>query len=83
MPAPSQPDLSTALSDAASAHHEYETTALKGERDAQWSGFYAAFAIGRLGDFAKPSALAGWLEEASGDNWSDAAAKLVLARLDG
>ena len=78
---PSKADLAAALADAGSAHHDYEQVALKGERDTQWSGFYAAYALGRLGGFAKPSALAAWLEEAAGDDWSNAAAQLVLDKL--
>ncbi len=74
-------DLKEALVDAGSAHHEYEQATLEGVRDDQWAGFYAAFALGRLGDFAAPSALSGWLEEASGEDWAEAAATLVLEQL--
>ncbi len=54
---PSRDQLREALSAAAGAHHEYEQVALGGQHDAQWSGFYAAYVLGRLGDFASPSAL--------------------------
>ena len=48
---PFDSDLAAVLSAAGSAHHEYEQTALKGVRDELWAGFYAAFVLGRLGDF--------------------------------
>jgi hypothetical protein len=55
---PSDSALAEALSAAGAAHHEYEQTALKGLRDELWSGFYAAFVLGRLGDFTAASSLA-------------------------
>jgi uncharacterized protein len=55
--------ITETLSAAASAHHEYEQTALKGVRDDLWAGFYAAFVLGRLGDFTAASRLAALLEE--------------------
>ena len=79
---PSRDQLREALSAAAGAHHDYEQVALGGQRDAQWSGFYAAYVLGRLGDFASPSALAGWLEAApETDDWAGQAAASVLSKL--
>ena len=79
---PSRDQLREALSAAGGAHHDYEQGALGGQRDAQWSGFYAAYALGRLEDFTSPTALAGWLEAApEADDWADQAAAFVLARL--
>ncbi len=79
---PSRDQLREALSAAAGAHHEYEQVALGGQHDAQWSGFYAAYVLGRLGDFASPSALAGWLEAApEADDWAGQAASFVLSKL--
>ena len=79
---PSKSALAQALSAAASAHHEYERTALKGVRDDLWAGFYAAFVLGRLGDFAAASRLAALLEEVDApSNWSEAAAEHVLTQL--
>jgi hypothetical protein len=53
-----------------------------GVRDEQWAGFYAAYVLGRLGDFATPSSLVGWLERApSDDDWAESAAEYVLAQL--
>jgi hypothetical protein len=80
----SQDELEKALSDAGSAHHDYERVTLAGNRDEQWSGFYAAYALGRVGDFVAPSTLSQWLEEApSGEKWAAAAASYVLSRLAG
>ena len=52
---PFDSSLAEILSAAGSAHHEYEQTALKGVRDELWAGFYAAFVLGRLGDFTAAS----------------------------
>lgn len=51
---PSRDELERALSAAVAAHHDYEHNVLKGIRDAPWSGFYAAYTLGRLGDFTTP-----------------------------
>ena len=80
---PSHESLERALADAGSAHHDYEQVALGGERDELWPGFYAAYVLGRVGDFVSPSSLSQWLNEApSGDNWADSAASYVLANLE-
>lgn len=79
---PNHDQLREVLSAAARTHHDYEQGALGGERDTQWSGFYAAYVIGRLGDFTSPSALVGWLEAApEADDWAGQAATYVLSRL--
>jgi hypothetical protein len=79
---PSDSAIAEALSAAGSAHHEYEQTALKGVRDEQWAGFYAAFVLGRLGDFTAASRLAALLEEVDApSNWSQAAAQHVATTL--
>ncbi len=79
---PGEKELYDALQAAGAAHHEFEQNALAGVRDEQWPGWYAAYVLGRLGDFAAPSELARWLEEASleGD-WSANAAALVLSKV--
>ena len=60
----------------------FDNSSLGGERDQQWAGFYAAYALGRLGDFAAPSALSGWLEEApAGNHWPTSAAAYVFERV--
>jgi uncharacterized protein len=74
--------IAEALYAAASAHHEYEQTALKSVRDKLWAGFYAAFVLGRLGDFTAASRLAALLEEVDApSNWSEAAAEHVATTL--
>ena len=79
---PSGSAIAEALSAAGSAQHEYEQTALKGVRDEQWAGFYAAFVLGRLGDFTAASRLAALLEEVDApSNWSQAAAQHVATTL--
>lgn len=55
--------------------------ALGGERDELWAGFYAAYVLGRLGDFITPTALAQILEAVDGDPWADAAADEIIVEL--
>jgi hypothetical protein len=82
MSRPAQDELEKALNDAWSAHHDYEEVRLMGKRDELWSGFYAAYILGRCGDFAAPSALSRWLEEApEGEQWVTEAARYVLSQL--
>jgi len=84
MSKPSQDELEKALGDASSAHHDYEQVTLVGNRDEQWSGFYAAYVLGRVGNFVPPSALSQWLQEApGGERWAATAASHVLSRLAG
>lgn len=79
---PSRSALEDALDSAAMAHEEYESIALKGVADDRWAEFYAAYLLGRLGEFTPPSRLAALLEEVDvpGD-WSAAAAEYVLMKL--
>ena len=79
---PSLEALASALIAAGSAHHESERRFLDGERDEQWPGWYAAYVLGRLGDFTSPSDLSTWLEAAPlADDWAPGAAEYVLDRL--
>ena len=81
-PIPDMEELAEALTAAGSAHHEYEQKALKGVRHEEWAPFYAAYVLGRLGDFAPASVLTVWLSEAPlADNWAQSAAAHVLAEL--
>jgi hypothetical protein len=74
--------LQQTLEAAAEAHHEYQTVALGGETDQQWPVFYAAYALGRLGEFMEPSALAASLEAVQAkDNWAGAAAEEIANAL--
>ena len=76
--------LEQALAAAGEAHHDFEQVVLGGERDQLWAGFYAAFVLGRLGNFAASSTLSRLLEEApSGDEWPQQAAAHVIAKLGG
>ena len=79
---PATADLESALRAAGEAHHDYESNYLKGERDEQWPGWYAAYVLGRVGDFATPTALSGWLAEVpSESDWASAAARHVMGQL--
>lgn len=71
-------EFAEALRAAGVAHHEYEQTVLKGVRHEEWAPFYAAYLLGRLGDFAPASALTKWLTEAPiTENWTESAAARV------
>jgi hypothetical protein len=81
-PTPSHQELSAALAAAGAAHHDYETRYLRGERDEQWPGWYAAYVLGRLGDFTSATTLSYWLESAPSEGeWSEEAASYVLSRI--
>ena len=81
---PSVEELTTALKEAGAAHHEYEVVTLNGIRDQLWSGFYAAYVLGKLGNFATPSVLSKLLEDApESDEWAKSAAETVHKRLTG
>ena len=74
--------LHDALSAAGEGHHDYEINILKGKRDENWSGWYAAYVLGRLGNFISPSTLSLWLEDAPNEvNWSDSAALYIMQQL--
>ena len=80
-PGPDQSDLETALQQAGEAHHRYEEDYLDGQRDEAWAGWYAAYLLGRLGDFAPPGDLTRWLEAVpEGEDWNSQAAALILEK---
>ncbi len=84
MPAtPSQNEILMALMAAGNAHHDYQENMLNGKHDVQWAGWYAAYVLGRLGDFTSPSQLTAWLAAApSGDDWNTSAASFVLHQME-
>ena len=78
MDTPSKDELAAALKAAGAAHHDYESNALSGEPDEHWPGWYAAYVLGRLGDFTTPTKLASWLADAPADeDWARSAADHV------
>ena len=75
---PSKAALERALRDASESHHNYEENVLDGVRDENWSGWYAAYVLGRLGDFTSPSKLSSLLESVSGDgDWFSIASTII------
>ena len=79
---PTRESLVEALGSAGKAHHDFETNALNGGPDEQWPGWYAAYVLGRLGDFATPTMLAGWLSAApASDDWPASAADHIVEQL--
>ena len=79
---PSKSALSEALAAVTPLHDDYERTTLKGVVDERWAGFYAAYVIGRLGDFASAGRIAALLEEVpEQENWPAVAAAHVLTKL--
>lgn len=80
---PTKEGLTEALKAAGAAHHEYERTILHGVRHEEWATFYAAYVLGRLGDFAAPSMMTKWLTEAPlTENWAESAAAHILSEID-
>ncbi len=79
---PTKEGLAEALRAAGAAHHEYEETVLRGVRHEEWAAFYAAYVLGRLGDFAQPSNMTKWLTEAPlTPNWAESAAAHILSEI--
>ena len=79
---PSEKEIKRALILAGSAHHEYEQKILRGVRDTQWAGWYAAYVLGHLGNFTSPSLLTRWIEKVpAGDDWFAAAAAFVFQQM--
>jgi len=79
---PTEQQLRETLSAAASAHHDYETNFLGGARDERWAGWYSAYVLGRLSDFATPTLLTRWLETVSSEgDWSQDAAAHVRSSI--
>ncbi len=74
---PNRQELIHVLAAAGAAHHEYEANYLNGARDEQWTGWYAAFVIGRIGTFTTPTQLTRWLESTPNTidkTWAESAA---------
>ena len=81
--APTHEELTAALVSAGAAHHDYESRFLGGERDERWPGWYAAYVLGRLGDFTTPTTLSSWLESAPSEGeWAPDASSFVLAQIE-
>lgn len=79
---PTFEELKNALVAASAAHHEYEMNALNGKFDEQWPGWYAAYVLGRLGDFSSPSNLSSWLENVPGEgDWTVNAANNIFSQI--
>ncbi|MFO7730905.1 MAG: hypothetical protein R6V86_09085 [Spirochaetia bacterium] len=80
---PTNAQLVTALQQAAKLHHSYEQVYLSGKRDSLWSGFYAAYILGRCGSFLPAERVAEELDKVPADSeWSISAAKALLEVLD-
>ena len=77
---PTEPQLKDTLVSAGQAHHDYEANFLRGVRDEHWAGWYAAYVLGRLGDFTTPTMLTQQLGAVSGEgDWAQNAAAHVWA----
>ena len=82
-PIPSEKEIAAALASAGTAHHDYESRFLGGESDQQWPGWYAAYVLGRLGDFTSPTELSSLLESAPSEGeWAHDAASYVVAQIE-
>ena len=82
MSRPNREQIQETLAAAGQAHHQYETEYLGGERDENWPAWYAAYVLGRLGDFMTPNSLTRCLEGTTGDgDWNALAAESVFKQL--
>ena len=81
---PTQQQLMKTLLDAGRAHHEFQTNFLEGVRHEGWAWWYAAYVLGRLGDFTTPTLLTRWLEEVEAERakWFNQAAEYVLLKIN-
>lgn len=71
------------LEHAADAHHEFEKNYLQGKPDVHWAGWYAAYTLGKLGNFTKPSLLTRWLERVpTQGSWNKQAAQMILTEIE-
>lgn len=76
---PTKSQLIAALSRAGELHHTYKKEHLGGSRDEHWSGFYAAYMIGRYDLFQNIEALTEELEKVPViANWAQEAAETLL-----
>ena len=79
---PTQQMLKKTLVAAARAHHEFQTNYLAGVRHEQWAWWYAAYLLGRLGDFTEPTLLTNWLFEVTEESdWFGKAAEHIISRI--
>jgi hypothetical protein len=78
---PSAEQIKTALKAAARAHHEFQENTLSGVRHEKWAMWYAAYVLGRLGDFTTPSLLTQWLSEVDDERWFKKAAEYIYTKL--
>lgn len=80
---PSKIDLEVALKSASEAHHNYQTIFLGGKHDPQWPGWYAAYVLGRLGDFISASKLSKLLNDSPGsEEWNKNTARYLLEQIN-
>ena len=83
MDKPSREQLVKAFQAAGAAHHDFEVNTLQGIHDEQWPGWYAAYVLGRLGDFVTPTVLVGWLSAApASDDWPSSTADYIVEHLE-
>jgi hypothetical protein len=78
---PSEDQLRLALKAAANAHHEFQENTLNGVRHDKWAMWYAAYVLGRLGDFTTATLLTQWLSEVNNERWFNKAAEYVIGKL--
>jgi len=81
---PDAGEIAAALEQAAQSHHVYEEKYLNGKRDRLWSGFYAAYVLGRCGHFTAADELSRLLEEVpQSERWAEEAARMIFSKIFG
>jgi hypothetical protein len=81
---PTKKEILRTLAAAARTHHEFQENSLNGIRHEGWAWWYAAYILGRLGEFTTPTLLTKWLEEIDdAKNWFKAATEHISLNIDG
>jgi len=80
---PTKQQLQETLLAAGKSHHEFQENFLEGVWHKQWYIWYAAFVLGRLGNFTTPTLLTQWIMEISDkEKWFKKTAEHILNKLD-
>ncbi len=78
----SRDKLFETLKQAWDAHREYQKVYMHGVYDEEWPGWYAAYVLGRLGDFTTPSRLTVWLANVpNGEDWLTSAVAYIFEQI--
>jgi len=79
---PTKQQLLRTLAAAGRVHHEFQENTLNGVRHEGWAWWYAAYVLGRLGNFTTPTLLTKWLAEVDDENnWFKSASEHITRKI--